>query len=279
MFHGILRKVTPTSPQPQLSLACSGISTTAASLFPNKNARSSSAGSLISSTTSSELRDVERIHGSLCYISFIYRAGRSRLPSLSNFAASFHGDKFTHRYPPRSLFTDLRWWKKELELTNFRRQLVPRGDPLDLGIYVDASTSWGIGIIVAGKWLALQHKASWKVPGCDIGWLETIAVELIAYILEARGIRDASVTAHSDNQGTIGSMTKGRSPNSHINLSIQRTYSVLCPNFITFDFKYIPSELNPADSLSRGELGPPQDRMNLPFKLPPELEPIFIHAS
>jgi len=41
-----------------------------------------------------QLRDVERIHGSLCYISFIYRAGRSRLPSLSNFAASFLGDEF-----------------------------------------------------------------------------------------------------------------------------------------------------------------------------------------
>ena len=226
-----------------------------------------------------QLRDVERIHGSLCYISFIYRAGRSRLPSLSNFAASFLGDEFIRRYPPRSLITDLRWWEKELEVTNFHRQLVPRGEPLDLGIYVDASTSWGIGIIVEGKWLALQHKPSWKVPGRDIGWLETVAVELMAYILEAKGIHDSTVIAHSDNQGTIGSMTKGRSPNSHINLSIQRTYSVLCPNFITFDFKYIPSELNPADSLSRGELGPPQDRMDLSFKLPPELETIFIHAS
>jgi len=106
-------------------------------------------------------------------------------------------------------------------VTNFHRQLVPRGEPLDLGIYVDASTSWGIGIIVEGKWLALQHKPSWKVPGRDIGWLETVAVELMAYILEAKGIHDSTVIAHSDNQGTIGSMTKGRSPNSHINLSIQ----------------------------------------------------------
>jgi hypothetical protein len=74
-------------------------------------------------------------------------------------------------------------------------------------------------------------------------------------------------------------MTKGRSPNTHINLSIQRTYSVLCPNFITFTFKYIPSEENPADPLSRRELGLPQDRMDLSFTLPPELKPIFIYAN
>ena len=226
-----------------------------------------------------QLRDVERIHGSLCYISFIFRAGRSHLPSLSNFAASFKGDEFIHRFPSRSLITDLKWWLKELTVMNFYRQLIPCGDPLDLGIYVDASTSWGIGIIVEGEWLALKHKPEWKLPGRDIGWLETVAAELVVYILEARDIHDSTVIIHSDNQGTIGSMTKGRSPNPHINLSIQRTYSVLCPNFITFDFKYIPSEENPADPLSRGELGPPQDRMNLFFQLPPELEPIFVYAD
>jgi hypothetical protein len=150
-----------------------------------------------------QLRDVERIHGSLCYISFIFRAGRSRLPSLSNFAASFKGDEFTRRFPPRSLITDLRWWKRELEATNFYCQLIPRGEPLDLGIYVDASTSWGIGIIMEGKWLALQHRPSWKVPSHDIGWLKMVAAELIAYILEARGICDSTVIVHGNCPLTI----------------------------------------------------------------------------
>ena len=54
-----------------------------------------------------QLRDVERTHGSLCYISFIYQSGRSRLPSLPNFATSFHGNEFIPRYPPRSLTSDL----------------------------------------------------------------------------------------------------------------------------------------------------------------------------
>ena len=61
------------------------------------------------------LKDVERIHGSLCHVAFVYVEGSSRLPSLSNFAASFKGNELTQRYPPRSMMTDLSWWLKELE--------------------------------------------------------------------------------------------------------------------------------------------------------------------
>ena len=224
------------------------------------------------------LRDVERIHGSLCYISFIYREGRNRLPSLSNFAASFLGNEYIPRFPPRSLISDLRWWALQLQKPDFHRQLMPPGTPLDLGIYVDASTSWGIGILIQGKWLALQLSPTWKIPGRDICWLESIAVELLVYILEMRGIQETTVIIHSDSQGTIGSMDKGRCPNFHINLAIRRTYSVLCPNLITLSFSYIPSDQNPADPLSRGVLGPPQDKLNCLLTLPEELDDIFVNA-
>lgn len=45
------------------------------------------------------LLDVEKIHGSLCHVSFVYTDGRSRLPSLSNFAASFPTNDYAKRYP------------------------------------------------------------------------------------------------------------------------------------------------------------------------------------
>jgi hypothetical protein len=110
------------------------------------------------------LLDVERIHGSLCYISFIYRSGRSRLSSLSNFASSFHGNEFIPRYPPHSLISDLKWWGEVLQKPGFYRQLTSRGSLLDLGIFVDASTSWGIGIIIDGKWLTFQIKVGVRLP-------------------------------------------------------------------------------------------------------------------
>jgi hypothetical protein len=42
-------------------------------------------------------RDVEKIHGSLCHVAFVHLDGRSHLPSLSNFASSFHDDEFITR--------------------------------------------------------------------------------------------------------------------------------------------------------------------------------------
>jgi hypothetical protein len=40
------------------------------------------------------LLNVEKIHGSLCHVAFVYAQGQSRLPLLSNFAASFHDNDF-----------------------------------------------------------------------------------------------------------------------------------------------------------------------------------------
>jgi len=222
------------------------------------------------------LKDVEKIHGSLCYIAFVHPEGRSRLPSLSNFAASFHGDEFTRRFPPPSIITDLKWWLNTLSTPGVFWQLIPWGPPLDIGIFVDASTSWGIGIIIEGRWLAFELAPDWKEPGKDICWLETLAVEFLVYILEVLGISNQRVLIHSDNQGTIGAMDKGRSGNHHINLSIHHTYTVLSSLMLVPEFIYVPSIDNPADPLSRGELGPQVSRLAFNLKLPAELCPFFI---
>lgn len=177
-----------------------------------------------------------------------------------------------------SFITDLKWWRVELCKIDIYHQLTPRGIPIDLGIFVDASTSWGIGIVIENKWLAFRLAPSWKIKGRNICWLETVAVELIVYILEAKGIHEATILVRSDNQGTIGSLDKGRSHNIHFNLSIRRTYSILCSNFISLSFLYVPSEENLADPLSRGELGAPQNKLDIAFKLPDELTCIFTDA-
>lgn len=222
------------------------------------------------------LKDIEKLHGSLCYIAFVYPEGRSRLPSLSNFAASFKGCEFTTRHPPPSLFTDLRWWSSTLCQIGIVRTLIPRNPSEDHHIFVDASTSWGIGIMVGASWASFQLAPDWKEPGKDICWLETLAVEFMVYLFEALGFQNQCILIHSDNQGTIGAVDKGRSGNRHINLSIRRTYSVLSSLFITPQFAYVASEDNPADPLSRGESGPPDSRLPYKFKLPDELAPFFL---
>ena len=222
------------------------------------------------------LLDVQKIHGSLCHVAFVYVQGRSRLPSLSNFISTFMDDEFTRRYPPKSMITDLKWWLTALDDPSFYRKLPPRCACQDMGLFVDASTSWGIGIVVGGKWTAFKLHHDWKVEGRDICWLETVAVEILIYILEAMGIANTSLLIHSDNQGTIGSLAKGRSRNFHINLSIRRAYIVLVSHSIIPELVYIASEDNPADPISCGELGSIDSRLTVSFSLPDELRQILL---
>jgi hypothetical protein len=225
------------------------------------------------------LLDVQKIHGSLCHIAFVYVQGRSRLPSLSNFISSFNDNEYIRRYPSRSMITDLKWWLYTLDDPMLYRKLLPRSPCQDLGIFVDASTSWGIGIIIGGKWMAFRLHEKWKIEGRDICWLETVAVEILIYILEAMGISNTTLLIHSDNQGTIGSLGKGRSRNFHINLSIRRACVVLASQFITPDLIYIASENNPADPISRGVLGSIENRITNSFSLPDEIRPIFLDVA
>jgi hypothetical protein len=110
------------------------------------------------------------------------------------------------------MLTDLRWWWERLSLPCTTRLLKPIGPLRDIGIFVDASTSWGIGIFIGDEWAAFRLSPSWKVEGRDICWLETVAIELLSSFLESKGFHDAHLLIHSDNQGTIGALEKGAQP-------------------------------------------------------------------
>ena len=174
------------------------------------------------------------------------------------------------------MIKDLEWWLKELSSPCLARQLHPRGPLQDLGLFVDASTSWGIGIVMGESWAAFRLSPTWKIPGRDICWLETIAIELLIYLLGQSGCRNCRLLIHSDNQGTIGAMSKGRSSNVHINLAVRHTYVALMDLFITPNIIYIESEANPADPIPCGEPGRVGKHVFPSFKLPDELIDCFI---
>ena len=58
------------------------------------------------------------------------------------------------------MMSDLKWWLHQLNISGFYHKLLPRGPCQDMGLFVDASTSWGIGIIVAGRWAAFREVLS-----------------------------------------------------------------------------------------------------------------------
>jgi hypothetical protein len=143
---------------------------------------------------------------------------------------------------------------------------------------VDASTSWGISIIYGDRWDAWRSIEGWEGQFRDIGWLEGVALELLIYVLEEQGIRDSHIILHSDNQGVIGAFDKGQSRNFKVNLSIQRSSSVLAASNISISVIYIESKLNPADPISCGITGPAANQLLSSFLLPQELQPFIVHV-
>jgi len=223
--------------------------------------------------------EVMEIHGSLCHIAFVYRLGRSYLSSLSSFASTFNGlPPGVTRFPPPSVVTDMEWWVNALSVKNFSLALVPFGDVLDLGISVDASTDWGIGMKIGDDWDAWRVKDGWKGPWRDISWLECLALELLVLRLEQQGHHDCRIRVLSDNQGIIGAYWKGRSRNVEVNYSIRRFACILDSLHISLDVQYVRSEENPADPISRGDLGPRARRLSPPVTLPEELLPFLSHV-
>ncbi len=176
------------------------------------------------------------------------------------------------------MILDLKWWETTLSEPGLFRSLQPKGPQLDWDISIDASTDWGISVVVNGKWDTWSLCPGWKSEGRNIAWLEALVVEFLVYILEANDLRDITIPAHLDNQGVIGAFEKGHSQSVSVNLSIQRSAVILTMRGISLSLSYIESAKNPADPISRGDLGLPEMRLRTYFQLPDELTPFICHV-
>lgn len=115
------------------------------------------------------LRDVYSIIGTLSHIAFVFREGRAFLPALSKCAADYRGNLWQERWLSHRALSDLAWWADILAQPRPGRSLKPKGPPVDLGVWVDASEAWGIGVFFDGKWDAWRLRNGWKSDGRDIG--------------------------------------------------------------------------------------------------------------
>jgi hypothetical protein len=220
---------------------------------------------------------VESINGTLSHICFVFPRGKSFLPNLSHFASSFES-RHRPRFAPPSVRSDMRWWSTLLASPAAPRSLLPKGDVQDLGIWCDASTSWGIGICIGGQWDAWRLLPGWNSEGRDIGWAESIAVELVVRALEEMEIVNANILVRCDNQGVIGAYSRGRSRNFQVNLAIRRVEAIGLATNVSHSLSFVESELNRADPFSRGEVGPLEKQFPLYVQLPAELTPFLVHV-
>ncbi|GBE80149.1 hypothetical protein SCP_0213520 [Sparassis crispa] len=225
-------------------------------------------------------RDAMSINGTLSHITFVYPHGRAFLTNLCSFIASF-SNPYAPRFAPHSVLSDMKWWFSVLNVPSIARSLASRGPLQDLGIWVDASSSWGIGIIVCGEWSAWHWQGpinTWKGQGRDIGWAEMVAVELAIRTVDALGYHDATILVRGDNKGVEGAFARGRSHNFQVNSSIRRAEVIAMSLNILFIVRYVNTKDNLADPVSRGDPTPSMSHRQPPFQLPEELVSFLVNV-
>jgi hypothetical protein len=158
-------------------------------------------------------KDIESVLGTLVHCSLAIPEGHSHLPSLSRFTTSFNfsSSPFVRRTPNASVLTDIDWWHTQLTL-DFCGSTLSRPPPVSpVDFWVDASSSWGIGIIVDGEWDAWRFSPGWDTDGRNIGWAEIVAIELGLRFAIHKGYSDTHFLIKSDNQGVIHAIRGGKS--------------------------------------------------------------------
>jgi hypothetical protein len=226
-------------------------------------------------------KETESVLGTLVHCSLAVPDGRSRLPSLSRFAASFNfsSSSFIRKTPNSSVMSDIAWWRTHLSASFCGSLLSKPPETSLIELWVDASTSWGIGIIFNGEWDAWKLRAGWDKDGRNIGWAEIVAIELGLLFAVHRGFSDIHFLVRSDNQGVIHAIRGGKSRSPEQNLVLQRITLLLSHYKIWISSLYVPSVDNLADGPSRGSPPPERVRAVSPFILPHNLQPFLVRAS
>lgn len=223
-------------------------------------------------------KEAESILGTLVHCSLALPDGRSHLPALSRFTSSFEGkSRFSRCTPNKTVFNDIRWWKQQLE-SQFAGSLITEPPTVsDINLWVDASTSWGIGVIFHNEWDSWKLKEGWNShPQCKIGWAEIVAIECVLRLAIHRGYTNIHFSINSDNTGIINAIKGGKSRNPEHNIVLQRITTLIRTHSIWISSKFVPSNLNLADRLSCGLPVDNIDRSPDTFQLPEPLTSVLI---
>lgn len=124
-------------------------------------------------------KEAASLHGKLVHVACIFPLIRPFLRSIARFAVGFRSSR-AHLRPPAAVISDLPWIQS---LLSYLPNRIPITDPspIDIGWWGDASTSFGIGIVIQSRWAVWRWSPGFRVGpnrAFDIGWAEAVAVEL-----------------------------------------------------------------------------------------------------
>lgn len=226
------------------------------------------------------MKEAEIIIGTLNHVCLVIPAGRAHLVSLYKFRGGFksNGAKFLKHKLSREIAEDMAWWMQRLQGEFVGINVIRPPTPLDTKLFVDASTGWGIGLVLDGRWLAWQFKDGWKAEGREIGWAEMVAVELAVRTLVTGKFFKSHVIVRSDNQGVVGALKAGKSRGTQQNFILREIVRLIQDHELWISSIWVPTLDNLADGPSRGIFPDKKLLYAFPPRLPFHLTN-FLHRS
>lgn len=132
---------------------------------------------------------------------------------------SWH-NRLARRRIDQDVREDLEFWK--VTLGSFKHlRLIASPKPLEIGWVGDASTSYGIGVLLGTRWAQFRMTEEWKTADEDfkhINFLETVAIRLgLLMVLTVDNTPGRNLVVWTDNTTTQAAITNRRSKNRAVN--------------------------------------------------------------
>ncbi|KAE8214056.1 hypothetical protein CF326_g9812 [Tilletia indica] len=199
------------------------------------------------------LTDSMQLLGSLQHVAYVARDLRPHLSALSAFVAGWEqNNPFQNRYVKPDVRAEAAKWVNELSHIPFVRSFAPPAKRFPDTVWVDASSEWGIGVMIGEKWSAWKWMKGWDADSRGIGWAEAVALEFGMLAALAYGAENCLIDFRSDNQGVLYSYKMGHSKGTQINTVMKRVVALERDKRMRLDISYVESANNPADGPSRG---------------------------
>lgn len=222
------------------------------------------------------LLDVQQLYGKLLHACLVVPAGCAYLTSLEAMLGICSSRPFVPHHVVKHIANDLDWWYTKLSLPFLGRCISRPSFFHDVHGFSDASTSFGIAIVIHGYWWAWTLRPGWETRDRqrDIGWAECLGFELLVLTIldNLSTVEERHFHLFCDNQGIVNAWRNGRSRNWETNIIFCWIHEHLDQfnRQVSFHLCYVPSRDNLADGSSRGIF--PSAR----FLLPPITLPIDV---
>lgn len=200
--------------------------------------------------------DVEILVGRLNHVTLILPQMRCCLTSLYRWLKSWVHRFATQKLPPDAR-KDLIEWKWILSFFESTR-LIKFSDPVDIGWMGDASTGYGVGVMLGRKeWFQVKLNPDWELSGKTkrgIAWLETVAIRLgLWHIVSTRNYDGKTIIVWTDNTTSENAIRNRKSRDIEVNEEWKKIQRILIDSQMDLVAKRVVSKENFADDISRGE--------------------------